>query len=192
MAAPTIDLRWRGARAIDKPTREGSLNPDANYTGLATSAAAANAGPSDGSVDRTLTSLESSSSGGPVELFLTTVCPGHPVIAGNYPCQEGVPGPPPITIGAPNWTAADGVAISGAGGFGRDNPTCPAGGQGECLFFGTSAAAPHAAACDALVRQANGAVSVADVNAILEDMATDRGPVGFDNAWGAGVLDCGP
>jgi hypothetical protein len=182
---PIIDLRWRGAGAIDAPTREGSLNPDSNYTGLATSSAAANAGPLGGSTARAFAPLEPFSSGGPVHLLLSTVCPG-----GVYPCPAGgVAGAPGTTAGAPSWTAADGVSVSGAGGFGRPNPVCPAAAQGDCLFFGTSAAAPHAAGCDALVRQA-GATTVAAVNAVLSGTATDRGPAGFDNAWGAGILNC--
>ncbi|HUM71247.1 MAG TPA: hypothetical protein PLK31_20645, partial [Chloroflexota bacterium] len=45
VATPLIDLRWRaGAASLDGSTRDGSLNPDSNYTGLATSSAAANAG----------------------------------------------------------------------------------------------------------------------------------------------------
>lgn len=163
-AIPTIDLRWRGAVAIDPPTRAGSLNPDSNYIGLATSSAAADAGIS---TDPTTTSLESFSSGGPVDLFLTTD-------------PSGSPGPPPITVGGPNWTAADGVSVSGAGPF-------------PSTFFGTSAAAPHAAACDALTRQRfglGGPGATAAVNAILSFFAVDRGPAGFDSEWGAGVLDC--
>src|SRR6185436_15426974 len=43
VAAPLLDLRWRGGAAVDATTRAGSLNPDSNYTFGATSAAAANA-----------------------------------------------------------------------------------------------------------------------------------------------------
>ena len=65
---PFIDLRWRRTQAqTDLPTRAGSLNPDSNYTGLATSAAALNA--------NTML-IEGFSSGGPVQLGLTTTCPG--------------------------------------------------------------------------------------------------------------------
>lgn len=183
VAAPTLDLRWRGGTAGgDATTRGGSLNPDANYTGLATSAAAAFAG---GSTDPTTVGLEGFSSGGPVLLRLTTVCPGN-----VYPCPGGgVAGPADVTTGAPQWTAADGVSISGVGGFGSG--TCPAVNQGDCRFFGTSASAPHAAACDALVRQNMGALAtVTAVNGRLAAAAVDRGPAGPDNAWGAGVLDC--
>jgi uncharacterized repeat protein (TIGR01451 family) len=181
IAAPTIDLRWRGAVSLDAPTRAGSLNPDANYTGLATSAAAANAGASTNPAN---VAIEAFSSGGPVQLLLTTVCPG-----GAYPCPgNAVAGPAGQTFGAPNWTAADGVAVSGAGGFGAG--TCPAVNQGDCRFFGTSAATPHAAACDALIRSNVPGITVAEINDRLAVSAVDRGPAGFDNTWGWGVLDC--
>ena len=57
----------------------------------------------------------------------------------------------PPTFPAPNWVAADGVSVSGAGGFGSG--TCPTTTQGSCRFFGTSAAAPSAAGVAAAVRQ---------------------------------------
>ncbi len=183
VATPTIDLRWRGGvLSTDVPSRDGSLNPDSNYTGLATSSAAANAGVS---TDPNIVPLESFSAGGPVQIWLTTVCPG-----GVYPCPGGsVAGPAVITVGAPAWTAADGVSVSGVGNFGRG--TCPAVNQGDCRFFGTSASTPHAAACDALVRQNVGAAAtVAGINARLAASATDRGAAGVDNTWGAGVIDC--
>jgi hypothetical protein len=189
VADPLIDLRWRGMGAVDPTTRAGSLNPDANYTGLATSSAAANSGPSGGSTDPGLAPLEGFSSGGPVILESTTVCAG-----GSYPCPgSSVAGPAPTSRGAPTWTAADGVTVSGAGGFGSG--TCPAVNNGDCLFFGTSAAAPHAAGCDALTRQAlivQGVTpTVAQINGLLAGSATDRGTPGFDDEWGAGVLNCG-
>jgi uncharacterized repeat protein (TIGR01451 family) len=183
VATPTLDLRWRGRTStIDAPTRDGSLNPDSNYTGLATSSAAADASVS---TDPTTVPLEGFSSGGPVTLWLTTVCPG-----GVYPCPGGsVPGPAATVTGAPHWTAADGVAVSGVGAFGSG--TCPAVVQGDCQFYGTSASTPHAAACDALVRQNVGAAAtVAGVSARLAASATDRGPAGVDTAWGAGVINC--
>lgn len=185
VAPPLIDLRWLNATASagDTPTRAGSLNPDSNYTSLATSSAAANA---NASADPLIVPLGSFSSGGPVHLESTTVCPA------GYPCPgTSIAGPAPLIGGGPDWTAANGVSISGAGGFGSG--TCPANG-GTCRFFGTSAATPHAAACDALVRQVfmdNGLTPlVAQVNARLATTAVDRGDAGFDNEWGAGVLDC--
>jgi hypothetical protein len=174
---PLLDLRWRGTQAqIDRPTRAGSLNPDSNYTALATSSGAVNA---------TTGELQPYSGGGPVILLTTTRCPE----GGPGPCV-GVLGPPAVIAGAPNWATADDVAISGVGGFGAG--TCPAVNPGDCRLLGTSASAPHAAACDALVRQAleDPAASVGLVNATLALTAVDIPPHGFDRASGFGQLDC--
>jgi len=60
----------------------------------------------------------------------------------------------------PDVTATDGVSVTGAGGFGSGNTTnsvpCSLNNSSPpgCYFFGTSAAAPHAAAVAALVLQA--------------------------------------
>jgi hypothetical protein len=59
-------------------------------------------------------------------------------------------------------------------------------------FFGTSAAAPHAAGCDALLRDAlnNAAAAPATTNARLAATAIDIDAPGVDNNTGAGQLDC--
>ncbi|MDQ2825465.1 MAG: hypothetical protein M3Y04_00610, partial [Actinomycetota bacterium] len=87
VAAPTLDLRWRNGNAIDTTTRAGSLNPDSNYTGQATSAAAVNA---------VSGNIEGFSAGGPVQLGSTTTCPGGAAgactgVAGGGPASS--PGP---------------------------------------------------------------------------------------------------
>jgi hypothetical protein len=166
VAPPVLDLRWRGTQiSVDTPTRAGSLNPDSNYTGLATSAAALNAN---------TRAVEGFSGGGPVQLGSTTICPG----GAPGPCT-GVAGPGVATFSGPTWAAADGVSVSGVGGF-------------PSPFFGTSAAAPHAAGCDALVREAIGAPAspVGPIKNRLAATATDIAPVGVDNVTGAGLLDC--
>jgi subtilisin family serine protease len=87
------------------------------------------------------------------------------------------------TWAAPTWSAADGVSVSGAGGFGSGS--CPTTETGSCLFFGTSAAAPSATGVAALVRQEfGGAVTPVELNALLADRAKDRHGMRF----GAGVL----
>jgi uncharacterized repeat protein (TIGR01451 family) len=180
VAAPLLDLRWRNAAAVDTATRAGSMNPDSNYTDNATSAAAANASTS---TNPATVAIEPFSAGGPVQLITTTECSGG--AAG--PCT-GVAGGAGRTVGAPSWTAADGVSVSGVGGFGSGS--CPGVTEGDCRFFGTSAAAPHAAGVMALVRQAMGGTPTsAKIDAQLTATATDRGPAGFDNVWGAGVLN---
>ncbi|HEY6749424.1 MAG TPA: S8 family serine peptidase [Mycobacteriales bacterium] len=184
VAPPTIDLRWRtalaGSAATDTPSRSGSLNPDSNYLYAATSAGAADAGLS---TDPKTVPLETFSAGGPVQVGSTTVCPGG--AAG--PCT-GVAGPRFRTAIAPTWTAADGVSISGSGGF-PDPSVCPSAVTGVCQFFGTSAAAPSATGVAALVRQElGGRLSPPLLNLAMRALAVDRGAPGRDNEWGAGVL----
>jgi hypothetical protein len=79
------------------------------------------------------------------------------------------------TRAKPEVTAIDGVAVTGAAGF-------------PSPFFGTSAAAPHAAAVAALLRSARPGLSVGDVRAILANTALDLGASGFDVVFGAGRI----
>jgi hypothetical protein len=177
--APILDLRWRalsaGVQTIDPPERAGSMNPDSNYLGFATSAGAVNASVS---VDPATVPLEAFSAAGPTQILTTTQCPrGNP-----GPCL-GVSGPSPRSFPAPYWAAADGVSVSGVGPFGSG--TCPTAAEGQCRFFGTSASAPAAAGVAALTRQEfGGRIAPVLLNAILAARAVDRdGP-----AFGAGVL----
>ena len=176
VAPPILDLRWRGTLGeIDTPTRAGSNDPDKNYTGLAFSVGAVNA---------VSGALEEFSSAGPVDLVLTTVCPGN-----SYPCAAGVAGPAAQQFQGLDFLGADGVSVSGEGFFGQG--TCPSVIPGDCRFYGTSAAAPHTAACDAIVRQLIGTNGEpATIRARLASTAADFPPTGEDPVTGAGQVDC--
>ncbi|MBX9579832.1 MAG: S8 family serine peptidase, partial [Gemmataceae bacterium] len=72
--------------------------------------------------------------------------------------------------------AADGVGSGPYEANGRPN------------FFGTSAAAPHAAGVAALMLQANRGLTAAGVRAALESTAIDAGTPGRDDQSGAGLI----
>jgi len=55
-------------------------------------------------------------------------------------------------------------------------------------FFGTSAAAPHAAGVAALLLQANSSLAPAQVYTALENSTIDMGAAGFDNESGFGLV----
>jgi hypothetical protein len=177
-APPLMDLRWRNRlekvtiEPISPYSRAGSLNPNVNFTASATSVAAADV---QSSRDPSRVSLQKSSGAGPVVLENTTICPDH-----QYPCLKGIRGREYFKGGGPSWTAAEDVDVSAASHY--PNP-----------FIGTSAAVPHAAGCEALVRQQlkmRGIdPSLSNVQAFMSKMAISRG----DRAdWGSGVLICYP
>jgi len=94
------------------------------------------------------------------------------------------PGGSPITPevrAKPDIAAIDGVNNTF---FGSDVE-----GDGRPNFFGTSAAAPHAAAVAALVKQANPSFTPAQIFSAMTSTAEDLGPVGFDNVTGFGLVD---
>ncbi len=102
--------------------------------------------------------------------------------AGSTPIffdASGVPLPTPAVRAKPGIVAPDGVSSTFPG-----------------LFFGTSAAAPHAAGVAALILEAAGPLPPADVYAALEgtaidmdDPATAGFDVGFDYGTGFGLVD---
>jgi hypothetical protein len=76
-------------------------------------------------------------------------------------------------------TAIDGVQTQiGASGIWPHNP-----------FFGTSAAAPHAAAIAALLKQAKPSLTPAQIAQVMADTATDIDAPGYDVNSGAGLYN---
>jgi hypothetical protein len=85
----------------------------------------------------------------------------------------------------PDLVAVDGNLITGAGGFGQEYP----GASGDIRFFGTSASAPHAAACAALLWSAYPGLTNSEVKQRLLDSAMDLGASGFDYTYGYGRIE---
>lgn len=113
--------------------------------------------------------VESFSADGPRRVLLSPtgveLTPGNRTISGGVVRQK------------PNITAADGVATS-APGF---NP-----------FYGTSAAAPHAAAIAGLIKSAVPAITPAQVRTALLSSAIDIEAAGTDRDSGVGIIMAGP
>jgi hypothetical protein len=111
--------------------------------------------------------VESFSSDGPRRIFFngngTAITPGVFDSTGGTVLQQ------------PLITAADGVEDSSAGGF-------------TPVFFGTSAAAPHAAAIAALIKSVNPAFTPAQIKTALTTTAIDIETVGTDRDAGTGII----
>ncbi len=84
----------------------------------------------------------------------------------------------------PDFAAIDGTNNTFFGG--------DAEGDGRPNFFGTSAAAPHAAAVAALMRQANPSLTASQVYSQLKQTATDITPAGVDVKSGSGLINAYP
>ena len=104
------------------------------------------------------------SSDGPRRVFFKT--DGSPLTPGNTTATGGV------LRKKPDITSADGVSTSLAD---------------FTPFFGTSAAAPHAAAIAALVLSGNPGLSQADLRAALTGASTDIEAAGYDRDTGHGI-----
>ena len=115
--------------------------------------------------------IETFSSDGPRKIFYTPQ--GLPITPGNllFSTNGGA------TLQKPEATAADGV-VTKTPGF---NP-----------FYGTSAAAPHAAGIAALIKSANPALTNAQIRQILLSTSVDNMAPGVDRDSGYGILSAVP
>jgi hypothetical protein len=109
--------------------------------------------------------VEYFSSDGPRRVFY--LANGTPITPGNFSSTGGA------VRQKPDVTAADGVATS-VPGFGS--------------FFGTSAAAPHAAAIAALLLSYNPTLTTTDVRSLLTSTALDTEAAGVDRDSGFGIV----
>ncbi|MBM3844732.1 MAG: hypothetical protein FJ405_00405 [Verrucomicrobia bacterium] len=109
--------------------------------------------------------VERFSSGGPRRMFFHP--DGSPVTPGNVTATGG------IVLQKPDITAADGTRTSV---------------PGFETFFGTSAAAPHAAAIAALLWSYNPSLSPGELRQVLQTTALDIETPGFDLDSGHGIV----
>jgi len=112
--------------------------------------------------------VERFSSDGPRRIFFQA--DGTPITPGDFSATGG------LLRQKPDITAADGVSVTGVGGF-------------PSPFFGTSAAAPHAAAIAALLKSASPSFTPAQIRAALTGSAIDIEAPGVDRDSGAGIID---
>ncbi|MCU0523739.1 MAG: S8 family serine peptidase [Elainella sp. Prado103] len=94
---------------------------------------------------------------------------------------DGTPKAAPEIRQKPDFAAIDGTDTTFFGG--------DADGNGFPNFFGTSAAAPHAAAIAALIKQANPTFTPQQIYNRMASTAEDIGAPGFDIVTGAGIID---
>ncbi len=114
------------------------------------------------------TPVEVFSSDGPRHIFFNAN--GSPVTPGKFLFADGG-----IVRAKPDIAAADGVSTSLPQSF-------------FSTFFGTSAAAPHAAAIAALLKSAVPNIKKEEMRTILTSTALDIGPNGWDRVAGAGIV----
>jgi hypothetical protein len=111
--------------------------------------------------------VEYFSSDGPRRIFFNA--DGTAITPGNVSSNGGQ------LLIKPDLTAADGVSVSGAGGF-------------PSPFYGTSAAAPHAAAIAALIKSAHAPLTSTQVRTALLYSAIDIQAAGIDRDSGWGIV----
>jgi subtilisin family serine protease len=110
--------------------------------------------------------VESFSSDGPRRVFFNAN--GTPITAGNFSSTGGA-----VRL-KPDLASADGVSTTVPGPF-------------QPLFFGTSAAAPHAAAIAALLKSAQPDLTAVEIQTILTNTSLDIMAPGWDRDSGAGI-----
>lgn len=111
--------------------------------------------------------VETFSSDGPRRIFFQE--DGSAITAGNFSSTGGQ------LLNKPDITAADGVDVTGVGGF--SDP-----------FYGTSASAPHAGAIAALVKSRNPSATAAQISTALTSSAIDIHSAGWDRNSGVGII----
>lgn len=111
--------------------------------------------------------VEPYSSDGPRQVFFEA--DGTAITPGNFTSTGG------LIRQKPEVTAADGVSVTGVGGF-------------PSPFYGTSAAAPHAAAIAGLVKSAKAGLTNAEINTALTSTAIDIEGAGIDRDSGSGIV----
>lgn len=109
--------------------------------------------------------VETFSSDGPRRMFFQS--DGTPYTPGNFSATGGV------LLNKPDFTAADGGSTTVAG---------------FTTFYGTSAAAPHAAAVAALLKSYNPALTPAQIRTLLTSTALDIEGAGYDRTSGSGII----
>ncbi len=95
---------------------------------------------------------------------------------------DGTPKAEPEIRQKPDITSIDGTDTTFFGSGDFDSTGFP-------NFFGTSAAAPHAAGVAALIKQANPDFTPEQIYERLESTATDISTLGFDNLTGVGLIN---
>jgi Subtilase family len=162
----------RGRLSIATAGQTHGHSAAANAFGCAATPAAAAIGPAPNPTGPFPNAFNSSnvverfSSDGPRRIFFRA--DGTPITPGNFLATGG------LLRQKPDITAADGVSTA-APGFGT--------------FFGTSAAAPHAAAIAGLLKSANLSFTPAQIRAALTGSAIDIEAPGVDRDSGAGIVD---
>jgi hypothetical protein len=111
--------------------------------------------------------VETFSSDGPRHIFFNA--DSSAITPGDFSSTGGT------VLNKPDVTAADGVSVTGVGGF-------------PSRFFGTSAAAPSAASVAALVKSAGPSLTPAQIRTALTSTAIDIMAAGFDRDSGSGIV----